>query len=69
VPNCFSSGVLMDDAVILPCGHSFGSGGMQHVFRMVRLRKMLIKLSYYYFDYLGVMKMYVEEIRTIPICW
>ncbi|XP_010253078.1 PREDICTED: U-box domain-containing protein 62-like [Nelumbo nucifera] len=28
------TGTLMDDAMILPCGHSFGSGGMQHVFRM-----------------------------------
>ncbi|VFQ80485.1 unnamed protein product [Cuscuta campestris] len=28
------SGALMDDAVILPCGHSFGSGGAQHVVRM-----------------------------------
>ncbi|RZC82569.1 hypothetical protein C5167_045352 [Papaver somniferum] len=27
------TGSLMDDAVILPCGHSFGSGGMQHVIR------------------------------------
>jgi len=25
----------MDDAVILPCGHSFGGGGIQHVIRMV----------------------------------
>lgn len=25
----------MDDAMILPCGHSFGSGGIQHVIRMV----------------------------------
>ncbi|KVI10014.1 U-box domain-containing protein 62-like [Cynara cardunculus var. scolymus] len=28
------TGGLMDDAMILPCGHSFGSGGMQHVMRM-----------------------------------
>ncbi|XP_076946056.1 U-box domain-containing protein 62-like [Bidens hawaiensis] len=28
------TGALMDDAMILPCGHSFGSGGMQHVMRM-----------------------------------
>ncbi|KAL7612103.1 hypothetical protein Lser_V15G09097 [Lactuca serriola] len=28
------TGTLMDDAMILPCGHSFGSGGMQHVMRM-----------------------------------
>lgn len=28
------TGVLMDDAMILPCGHSFGSGGVQHVIRM-----------------------------------
>ncbi|KAJ4978633.1 hypothetical protein NE237_009413 [Protea cynaroides] len=28
------TGALMDDAMILPCGHSFGSGGMQHVLRM-----------------------------------
>ncbi|ONK57772.1 uncharacterized protein A4U43_C09F3930 [Asparagus officinalis] len=27
----------MDDAMILPCGHSFGSGGMQHVSRMAYL--------------------------------
>ncbi|KAF9595759.1 hypothetical protein IFM89_003501 [Coptis chinensis] len=27
-------GTLMDDAMILPCGHSFGSGGLQHVFKM-----------------------------------
>ncbi|KAL3015058.1 hypothetical protein AAZX31_06G136000 [Glycine max] len=29
------TGALMDDAVILPCGHSFGGGGIQHVIRMV----------------------------------
>ncbi|KAH7654071.1 Zinc finger RING/FYVE/PHD-type protein [Dioscorea alata] len=28
------TGALMDDAMILPCGHSFGSGGMQQVYRM-----------------------------------
>ncbi|KAJ9539803.1 hypothetical protein OSB04_026309 [Centaurea solstitialis] len=28
------TGALMDDAMILPCGHSFGSGGMQHIMRM-----------------------------------
>ncbi|KAM4104093.1 hypothetical protein ACJW30_06G130100 [Castanea mollissima] len=28
------NGALMDDAMILPCGHSFGSGGIQHVTRM-----------------------------------
>ncbi|KAG7999234.1 hypothetical protein I3843_01G298300 [Carya illinoinensis] len=27
------TGALMDDAMILPCGHSFGGGGMQHVTR------------------------------------
>lgn len=26
----------MDDAVVLPCGHSFGSGGIQQVIGMVR---------------------------------
>jgi hypothetical protein len=25
----------MDDALILSCGHSYGSSGMQHVYRMV----------------------------------
>lgn len=25
----------MDDAMILPCGHSFGNGGMQHAIKMV----------------------------------
>lgn len=28
------TGSLMDDAMILPCGHSFGGGGMQHVIKM-----------------------------------
>ncbi|KAL2339476.1 hypothetical protein Fmac_007416 [Flemingia macrophylla] len=28
------TGTLMDDAMILPCGHSFGEGGIQHVIRM-----------------------------------
>ncbi|KAJ6827680.1 U-box domain-containing protein 62-like [Iris pallida] len=28
------TGVLMHDAMVLPCGHSFGSAGMQHVFRV-----------------------------------
>ncbi|XP_071707419.1 U-box domain-containing protein 62-like [Rutidosis leptorrhynchoides] len=28
------TGVLMDDAMILPCGHSFGSSGMQYVMRV-----------------------------------
>ncbi|XP_051138235.1 U-box domain-containing protein 62 [Andrographis paniculata] len=27
------SGLLMDDAMILPCGHSFGSGGIQQIIR------------------------------------
>ncbi|KAK6929571.1 hypothetical protein RJ641_005776 [Dillenia turbinata] len=28
------TGTLMDDAMILPCGHSFGSGGLLHVFQL-----------------------------------
>ncbi|KAK4800512.1 hypothetical protein SAY86_020999 [Trapa natans] len=28
------TGSLMDDAMILPCGHSFGGDGIQHVIRM-----------------------------------
>ncbi|RCV40262.1 hypothetical protein SETIT_9G038500v2 [Setaria italica] len=28
------TGVLMDDAMILSCGHSYGSGGMHHIYRM-----------------------------------
>ncbi|KAL2897979.1 U-box domain-containing protein 62 [Bienertia sinuspersici] len=28
------TGALMDDAMILPCGHSFGSGGVQQVIKM-----------------------------------
>lgn len=28
------TGALMDDAVILPCGHSFGGGGIQQVIKM-----------------------------------
>ena len=32
---CFSRGTLMDEAMILTCGHSFGSVGLQHVLRMV----------------------------------
>ncbi|MBA0571586.1 hypothetical protein Golob_001970, partial [Gossypium lobatum] len=33
---------LMDDAMILPCGHSFGAAGIQHVLRMA-LSKGLLK--------------------------
>ncbi|KAF3679503.1 putative chalcone--flavonone isomerase-like [Capsicum annuum] len=33
------TGDLMDDAMILPCGHSFGSGGVQHVIRMYQASK------------------------------
>ncbi|XP_059666844.1 U-box domain-containing protein 62-like [Cornus florida] len=28
------TGTLMEDAMILPCGHSFGGGGIQHVLKM-----------------------------------
>ncbi|WRX12839.1 U-box domain - like 7 [Theobroma cacao] len=28
------TGTLMDDAMILPCGHSFGAAGIQHVLRL-----------------------------------
>ncbi|KAI4985948.1 hypothetical protein ZWY2020_018578 [Hordeum vulgare] len=28
------TGILMDDAMILSCGHSYGSTGMQHIYRM-----------------------------------
>lgn len=30
----------MDDAMILSCGHSYGSSGMQHVYRMVCQRNL-----------------------------
>ncbi|CAA6656956.1 unnamed protein product [Spirodela intermedia] len=30
------TGALMDDAMILFCGHSYGSAGMQHVIRMAK---------------------------------
>lgn len=30
----------MDDAMILPCGHSFGGGGIQHVTRMVSFQQI-----------------------------
>lgn len=37
----------MDDAMILPCGHSFGSGGMQHVMRMVsNFKSCYCKISF-----------------------
>ncbi|TVU44432.1 hypothetical protein EJB05_03873 [Eragrostis curvula] len=29
------TGVLMDDAMILSCGHSYGSSGMEHIYKMV----------------------------------
>ena len=34
----------MDDAMILPCGHSFGSGGIQHIIKMVssQLKEFLV---------------------------
>ncbi|KAD6796486.1 hypothetical protein E3N88_07382 [Mikania micrantha] len=28
------TGALMDDAMILPCGHSFGNDGLQHIMKM-----------------------------------
>lgn len=30
----------MDDAMILPCGHSFGDGGIQHIVRTVSLKQL-----------------------------
>ncbi|KAB2085802.1 hypothetical protein ES319_A05G423100v1 [Gossypium barbadense] len=33
------TGALMDDAMILPCGHSFGAAGIQHVLRMAFRRE------------------------------
>ncbi|TYH20700.1 hypothetical protein ES288_A05G451200v1 [Gossypium darwinii] len=43
------TGALMDDAMILPCGHSFGAAGIQHVLRMLselRCRHFVGKKSY-----------------------
>lgn len=34
----------MDDAMILPCGHSFGGGGMQHVIKMVNNENKILNL-------------------------
>ena len=42
----------MDDAMILSCGHSFGSGGMQHIMRMVSS----VKTHYYNITYLSLNK-------------
>ncbi|KAL5542933.1 hypothetical protein UlMin_010643 [Ulmus minor] len=42
---------LMDDAMILPCGYSFGGGGIYHVIRMNSLpstKKFIIRLIYIY---------------------
>lgn len=39
------TGTLMDDAIILPCGHSFGSGGMQHVQRVKACFKCSLPVS------------------------
>ncbi|KAK8952888.1 U-box domain-containing protein 62 [Platanthera guangdongensis] len=39
------TGILMDDAIILPCGHSFGVGGMQHVQQMKACFKCLLPFS------------------------
>ena len=35
----------MDDAMILPCGHSFGAGGIQQVIKSVRSLKISIQLK------------------------
>lgn len=35
------SGTLMEEAMILPCGHSFGSDGIQQVIRMVSFQGKL----------------------------
>lgn len=41
----------MDDAMILPCGHSFSGSGIQHVTRMVSSQKippnMIISITNY----------------------
>ncbi|PPD85242.1 hypothetical protein GOBAR_DD17841 [Gossypium barbadense] len=34
---------LMDDAMILPCGHSFGAAGIQHVLRMMKAKPVPIR--------------------------
>ncbi|XP_020590073.1 U-box domain-containing protein 62-like [Phalaenopsis equestris] len=39
------TGSLMDDAIILACGHSFGSGGMQHVQRIKACFKCSLPIS------------------------
>lgn len=39
------TGILMDDAIILPCGHSFGGGGLQHVQRMKACFKCSLPIS------------------------
>ena len=54
-------GSLMDDAMILPCGHSFGSGGIEHVLRLVSycqdycsylLKFLFIMLSTIFFQHI-----------------
>ena len=42
----------MDDAMILPCGHSFGGGGMQHVIKMVNHEKKVIQFDLCIYLYL-----------------
>lgn len=49
-------GTLMDDAVILSCGHSFGSSGMQHVYKMVSSGS-LYRCIYFHHNCLFVEKM------------
>jgi hypothetical protein len=39
----------MDDAMILSCGHSYGSNGMQHIYRMVCPRILLSHDSFHTF--------------------
>lgn len=41
---CPCRGALMDDAMILPCGHSFGDGGIQQVIKMVSNLKTSCKV-------------------------
>lgn len=37
----------MDDAMILPCGHSFGGGGIQHVIRMVSILLQFLQIDFW----------------------
>lgn len=53
----------MDDAMILPCGHSFGAAGIQHISRTVSFTRICLGKE----DEFALLCLSVE-INTLFLC-